>query len=203
MFWPSLQIYDLSVSGLDFGSLAASCAYIYNPHDLYNSPFFLLVYLRMRVKKTGTPTEQDNTRVKKPLDPSITRLLGAKRERSPYPSVGGRNGGAQSVREIPSNNDPLWENILEAVPFYGSFLSWDDAEEAYKKMRQRGAYIPNFNEGVDMLSAIPFGNTASKAPAAANALIEIARQSPKYLKMLENMLSVYDSAQDISEDNLK
>ena len=95
------------------------------------------------------------------------------------------------------------ENIAEAIPFYGSFLSWDDAEEAYKKMRQREAYIPNFNEAVDMLSAVPLGSTVSKAPAAANALIELARQSPKYMTILENMLSVYDSAQDISEDNVK
>ena len=41
IFGPSLQIIDLSVSGVHFGSLAASCAYIYNPLPLYNSPLFL------------------------------------------------------------------------------------------------------------------------------------------------------------------
>lgn len=154
------------------------------------------------LRSNGEPARRDGTKTRE-ASPQAVRLLKAPKERNPYPSVSGRSQGATSVREIPSNDDPLWENILEAVPFYGSFLSWDDAEEAYKQMRQRGAYIPNFNEAVDMISAVPLGNTASKAPAAANALIDLARQSPKYMTMLENMLSVYDSAQDISEDNIK
>jgi hypothetical protein len=76
----------------------------------------------MRIKKTGKPAKQDNTRVKKPLDPAIIKLLEARKELS---------------------------------------------------------------------------------PGLTSDLIQLARQSPKYLQILENLISVYDSAQDISEDNIK
>lgn len=154
----------------------------------------------MRVYKNGDPIKQDNTPIKQDntrvstVSPQDIWLLKALRERSPYP------GGATSVREIPSNEDPLWENIAEAIPFYGSFLSWDDAEEAYKQMRQRETYIPTFNEAVDMAGAIPIGGTATKV---GTGLIEIAKRSPKYFQILQNLISAYDSAQDISEDNLR
>lgn len=151
----------------------------------------------MRAKKKGDPIKQDNTRVKKPLDPDIIRLLEARKELSPYP------GGATSIREIPDHKDSIVENILEAVPPFGSILSIDDAEDAYRRMRQRGAFTPNFNEAVDMAGVIPFGGTAAKAPVVGSALIELAKQSPKYLQILQSILGVYDSAQDISEDNLK
>lgn len=157
----------------------------------------------MRIKKTGKPAKQDNTRVKKPLDPAIIKLLEARKELSPYPSVSGRYQGATSITEIPSNKDSLAENLLEAIPFYGSFLSWDDAQEAYRQMRQREALIPTANEAIDMFGAVPIANSLAKAPGLASDLIQLARQSPKYLQILENLIGAYDSAQDISEDNIK
>ncbi len=156
----------------------------------------------MRIKKIGEPAKQDNTRVKKPLDPAIIKLLEARKERSPYPSVSGRDQGATSIRGLPSHEDSLIENLLEMVPVYGSILSIDDADDAWKRMRQRETFIPNFNEAVDMAGVFPFGGLA-KAPQRAPDLIKLARQSPKYLEILGNLLGVYDSAQDISEDNIK
>ena len=155
--------------------------------------FFLLIYLRMRTKKIGDPVKQDNTRVKKPLDPRILKLLEA-REIPEY------NRG--KITQTPEEKDSVFENILEFVDLTG-ISSHDDARRAYESMRKRGVNLPNFNEFVDMLGAVPVIGKVGKAPKLAKGVFEVAKQSPKYMKVLNKLMGAYDSGQDIYEDNIQ
>jgi len=142
----------------------------------------------------GDPVRQDNTRTRS-LSPQDIRLLRALQERSPYP------GGATSIRQAPDDVDSLAENVFEFFDVTG-VSSWDDAQRAYASMKERDASLPNFNEFVDMLGAVPMIGKFSKPVKAAGVMIDLAKPAVNYAKYL-NILGAYDTAQDIYQDNLK
>ena len=146
------------------------------------------------LKQDNTPIKQDNTRVST-VSPQDIRLLKALQERSPYP------GGATSISQTPEDVDSLAENVFEFFDVSG-VSSWDDAARAYESMRQRDASLPNFNEFVDMLGAVPMLGKFSKPIKAAGAVVSLAKPAMNYQKYL-NLLDVYDSGQDIYQDNLR
>ena len=148
----------------------------------------------MKLYKKGDPIKQDNTRAST-VSPQDIRLLKALQERSPYP------GGATSISQTPEDVDSLAENVFEFFDVSG-VSSWDDAARAYESMRQRDASLPNFNEFVDMLGAVPMLGKFSKPIKAAGAVVSLAKPAMNYQKYL-NLLDVYDSGQDIYQDNLR
>tara|TARA_A100001201_G_scaffold51486_1_gene51091 strand:+ start:113 stop:688 length:576 start_codon:yes stop_codon:yes gene_type:complete len=161
------------------------------------SPTYVLLnalYLYPMKAYKGDPARRDNTRTR-PMSPQDIRLLEALRERSPYP------GGAISVRQTPEDVDSVAENVFEFFDLTG-VSSWDDAQRAYASMKQRDASLPNFNEFVDMLGALPGVGKFSKPVRAAGALINLAKPAINYSKYLD-ILGAYDSAQDIYQDNIK
>tara|TARA_R100000278_G_scaffold113032_2_gene91040 strand:- start:85 stop:555 length:471 start_codon:yes stop_codon:yes gene_type:complete len=153
------------------------------------------------IRKTGDPVRRDNTRTEIPLDPSVLKLLKAKNKAGSLGIVPPEyNQGKLTM--TPEEKDSILENILEFVDPTG-ITSHDDARRAYESMRQRGANLPNFNEFVDMLGALPVIGKVGKGAKATSAAIEVARQSPKYLSVIEKLIDAYDSGQDIYEDNIK
>lgn len=81
-------------------------------------------------------------------------------------------GGLADIRVTPSlsdvaknmamREDSTLENIVEIFDPTG-VSAWDDAYRAYNSMRDRGSYIPNVDEGLDMLGAMPVLGKAGKA----------------------------------------
>ena len=162
------------------------------------SPTYVLLnalYLYPMQAYKGDPVRQDNTGTNS-LSPQNIRLLEALKERSPYP------GGATSVRQTPEDLDSVAENVFEFFDISG-VSSWDDAQRAYTSMKQRDASLPNFNEFVDMLGAVPFLGKSSKPIRAAGAMIDLAKPAVNYAKYLGILMDGYDSAQDIYQDNIK
>ena len=143
----------------------------------------------------GDPVRQDNTRTRA-MSPQDIRLLEALKERSPYP------GGATSIRQTPEDVDSVIENVFEFFDLSG-VSSWDDAQRAYASMKQRDASLPNFNEFVDMLGALPAVGKFSKPVRAAGNMIALAKPTVDYARYLNLLMEGYDSAQDIYEDNIK
>jgi len=155
----------------------------------------------MKAIKKGDPVKQDNNSVKQDntrvatLSPQEIRLLKALQERSPYP------GGATSVSQPPEDVDSLVENVFEFFDVTG-VSSWDDASRAYESMKQRDSSLPNFNEFVDMLGAVPMIGKLSKPVRAAGTMIDFVKPVINYKKYFD-LLGAYDSGQDIYQDNLR
>jgi len=148
----------------------------------------------MKAKKKGDPVKQDNTRVTN-LSPQEIRLLKSLQDRPTY------TGGATSVSQAPEDIDSLVENVFEFFDVTG-VSSWDDAARAYRSMQQRDASLPNFNEFVDMLGAVPMLGKISKPVRAAGTMIDFAKPVINYKKYFD-LLGAYDSGQDIYQDNLR
>ena len=153
------------------------------------------------LRKNGDPARRDNTRTNIPFDQGALRLLKAKNEAGSLGIVPpDYNQG--KITMTPEEKDSLLENILEFVDPTG-ITSHDDARRAYESMRQRGAKLPNFNEFVDMLGAVPVIGKLGKGAKATSAAIQIARQSPRYISTIKTLIDGYDSGQDIYQDNIK
>lgn len=75
MFWPSLQIIDLSVGGIHFGLLTASHTYIYNPHPLYFSRIFSDHCLQRRKSALIWVNNVSTTHEKRLLNPFVYSQL--------------------------------------------------------------------------------------------------------------------------------
>ena len=148
----------------------------------------------MKAIKKGDPVKQDNTRVAT-LSPQEIRLLKALQDRPTY------TGGATSVSQAPEDIDSLVENVFEFFDVTG-VSSWDDAARAYRSMQQRDASLPNFNEFVDMLGAVPMLGKISKPVRAAGTMIDFVKPVINYKKYFD-LLGAYDSGQDIYQDNLR
>ena len=153
------------------------------------------------LRKNGDPARRDNTRTNIPFDQGALRLLKAKNEAGSLGIVPpDYNQG--KITMTPEEKDSLLENILEFVDPTG-ITSHDDARRAYESMRQRGAKLPNFNEFVDMLGAVPVIGKLGKGAKATSAAIQIARESPRYLSVIGKLIDGYDSGQDVYQDNIK
>jgi len=145
-----------------------------------------------------------NTRVRKPLGTGTKDLRTSKGDAD---SLNRKAASYLSERQdardwmFSGDSDSLIENVLEFVDPTG-ITSHDDARRAYESMRQRGAKLPDFNEFVDMLGAVPVLGKLGKAGKATQGLIEVARQSPKYMQMLMRLVDGYDSVQDVHQDNV-
>ena len=148
----------------------------------------------MKAIKNGDPVKQDNTRVAT-LSPQEIRLLKSLQDRPTY------TGGATSVSQTPDDVDSLVENVFEFFDVTG-VSSWDDAQRAYASMKQRDASLPNFNEFVDMLGAVPMIGKFSKPVKAAGTMIDLVKPAINYKKYFD-LLGAYDSGQDIYQDNLR
>lgn len=83
----------------------------------------------------------------------------------PRMQKGGRVDEAMRlIKEHNMKDDSTFENAVEILDPTG-VSAWDDAYRAHKSMKARGSSIPNFDEGLDMLGALP---VMGKAKAAIN-----------------------------------
>lgn len=108
-----------------------------------------------------------------------------------YPSL------TRAFLKYPHEEDRLAEDVLEFFDFTGG-LSHDDAKRAANRMRERGASTPNFEEGLDMLGAVP---GLGKLKYAAKLM-----SRKDQLRRLYNMLSEHQktaNALDFIQDATK
>lgn len=104
-----------------------------------------------------------------------------------------------------SRKDGVMENILEFVDPSG-ITSWDDAYRAYNSMKASGRAVPNFEEFVDMLGAVPLvGKVGKGAKVASTALktVKSASQGARAASAAGKLMNAVDTGQDIYSDNIK
>jgi len=120
------------------------------------------------------------------------------------PRFGG-GGATGKLGDAMQRDDSFMENILEFVDPTG-ITSYDDAYRAYNSMKAAGRKVPNFEEFVDMLGAVPLVGKAGKAlkgGGAAMKAIQNASAGARVASSTGKLLNALDTGQDIYSDNIK
>lgn len=152
--------------------------------------------------QSGGFAAQDNTRVATALPPQQHYQLNS------LPQTLYRDQG--TIRQTPNSQvydrwrdkDSLLENSVEFFDPTG-VSSWDDARRAYESMKNRGASIPNLDEGLDMFGAIPlFGkaklgiNLAKGAAKRSKDVVNAAKKGYNYLTKGSDVINRVDAIED-------
>lgn len=153
-----------------------------------------------------TPTKMqfggqvDNTRVATPQPPQYQYQLNPPPP-SPYRDQGTITPDKSSFNAW-RDEDSLFENAVEFFDPTG-ITSWDDARRAYNSMKNRGASIPNLDEGLDMFGAIPlFGraklgiNLAKGAAKRSKDVVNAAKKGYNYLTKGSDIINRVDAIED-------
>jgi gas vesicle protein len=115
-----------------------------------------------------------------------------------------KGGPTGKLGEAMERKDSLMENILEFVDPTG-ITSYDDAYRAYNSMKAAGRVVPNFEEFVDMLGAVPMvgkvGKVA-KASSAAMQTLKTASAGARAASAAGKLMNAADTGQDIYSDNI-
>jgi len=115
-----------------------------------------------------------------------------------------KGGPTNKMGQAMKREDSLMENILEFVDPTG-ITSYDDAYRAYQTMQAEGRSLPNFNEFVDMLGAVPLVGKVGKVGKAAGAgmkMIKQASQGARAASGAGRLMNAGDTVNDIYSDNV-
>jgi len=186
-FKPTVQtIWDDLNSGIDYR----------DPTQLFFKEQGFKKYGGVRKYQTGG--QIDNTRVATPQPPQY--------QLNPLPPSPYRDQGTITPDKSSFNawrdEDSLFENAVEFFDPTG-ITSWDDARRAYNSMKNRGASIPNLDEGLDMFGAIPlFGraklgiNLAKGAAKRSKDVVNAAKKGYNYLTKGSDIINRVDAIED-------
>lgn len=162
--------------------------------------YFAKNYKQASAAKSFNQTggQVDNTRVATPQPPQY--------QLNPPPPSPYRDQGTITPDKSSFNawrdEDSLFENAVEFFDPTG-ITSWDDARRAYNSMKNRGASIPNLDEGLDMFGAIPlFGraklgiNLAKGAAKRSKDVVNAAKKGYNYLTKGSDIINRVDAIED-------
>lgn len=115
-----------------------------------------------------------------------------------------KGGPTGKLGEAMQRKDSFMENILEFVDPTG-ITSYDDAYRAYNSMKAAGRAVPNFEEFVDMIGALPLvGKVGKVAKASSTAMktLKTASTGARVASGVGKLMSAVDTGQDIYSDNI-